>query len=70
MTPKTAAQARHHAKRMSEGARNVTTLLPPNYVVFLDHLRRTSPGGFNFNAFIRASLEQHAKDVGYELVCE
>ena len=55
------ANRRHYARQAEEGYRKVSVDIPPAVVDFLNHLKQTTPGGFNTSAYIRDQLVALAK---------
>jgi hypothetical protein len=41
--------------------KGVSLELPRHYFDFIKHVRATTPGGFNFNGFVREALDELAK---------
>jgi hypothetical protein len=59
--------ARYRNKLQAEGNKNVQVVLPPELYNFVQHLRTTNPGGFNFSEFVKQSLTTLAASTGYKL---
>jgi hypothetical protein len=59
--------ARYRKKIQAEGNKNVQVVLPPDLYNFVQHLRTTNPGGFNFSEFVKQSLKNLASGTGYKL---
>ena len=61
------AARRYNEKQKQAGNKALTVVLPPELYNFVQELRATNPGGFNFSEFVKDSLRTLAKSTGHKL---
>jgi hypothetical protein len=67
MTPKQRATKASAERQKALGKKAIGVSMDAPYVALIEHLRATTPGGFNLNAFLRGKLKELAIQQGYPI---
>lgn len=62
-----ASVARYREKKQAQGNKSMQVVMPAELYNFVQELRATNPGGFNFSEFVKDSLRTLAKSTGHKL---